>query len=112
MPHWRSYMDHEWISAFDLAGRDVTVTIREIKGAQITGDGGKKAKKPIAFFEGKEKGLALNATNCKTIARLYGSNDTADWVGKRITLYPTTTEMAGETKDCIRVRPQVPAEKS
>ncbi len=49
----------------------------------------------------------LNPTNRKTISQLYGTKPSA-WVGKLITLYPTTTEMAGQTVDCIRVRPTVP----
>lgn len=49
----------------------------------------------------------LNPTNRKTISQLYGTKPSA-WAGKFITLYPTTTEMAGQTVDCIRVRPTVP----
>ncbi len=49
----------------------------------------------------------LNPTNRKTISQLYGTKPSA-WTGKFITLYPTTTEMAGQTVDCIRVRPSVP----
>jgi len=49
----------------------------------------------------------LNPTNRKTISTLYGTKPSA-WAGKFITLYPTTTEMAGQTVDCIRVRPTVP----
>lgn len=107
MPHWKSMMDRDFIFAFDLAGKDVTVTIREVKAGSLTSNGGRKAKKPVAYFKDKEKGLALNATNCKVIAKLYG-NDTDAWSGKAITLYPTTTEMNGETVECIRVRPTVP----
>lgn len=51
--------------------------------------------------------LLLNKTNAKTIAQLYTKRP-ADWVGKWIELYPTTTEVAGEIRDCIRIRNQVP----
>lgn len=51
--------------------------------------------------------LLLNKTNAKAIAQLYGKRP-ADWVGKWIQLYPTTTEVGGETRDCIRVRNQIP----
>lgn len=107
MPHWKSMMDRDFIYAFDLNGRDVTVTIAKVTAGSIAGNGGRKSKKPLCYFEGKEKALALNATNCKVIAKLYG-NDTDAWVGKKIRLYPTTTEMAGETVECIRVRPEAP----
>lgn len=113
MPHWKSMMENAYLFAFDLKGRDVTLTIERVTAGELTALGGRKSKKPLCFFkEGREKKpLALNSTNCKTIAALYG-NDCDAWAGKRITLYPTTTQMAGETVECIRVRPTVPPEKA
>ena len=78
------------------------------------GHGAKKAKKPLLYFlnsKGAEndKPLGLNSTNCKTIAAMYG-NDTDRWIGKRITMWPTTTQFGADTVDCIRVRPIVPAD--
>lgn len=99
--------DRDYIFAFDLNGKDVNVRIKQVKAGTLVGERGKKDKKPVAYFHGKEKALALNATNCKTIATMYG-NDVDDWVDKWITLYPTTTEMGGQTVECIRVRPRAP----
>lgn len=110
MPHWKSMMDREWLFAFDLQGREVVVTIGEVKAGTLIGEGGRKSKKPVVRFTGKDKPLALNSTNAKTIAAMYG-NDTDAWIGKRITIYPTTTEMGGQTVECIRVRPQVPSDR-
>jgi hypothetical protein len=100
--------DREFLFAYDLQGRDVTVTISRVVAGQLTDQNGRKSKKPVVFFEGKDKGLALNSTNAKTIAALYG-NYVEAWVGKSITIYPTTTKMAGEVVECIRVRPKVAA---
>lgn len=110
MPHWKSMLDRDYIYAFDLQGRDVTVTIDRVVAGTLVGDGGRKSKKPVCYFVGKEKPLALNSTNCKTIAALYG-NDVENWKGKRITLYPTVTQFGGEERECIRVRPQAPTGK-
>ena len=30
-----------------------------------------------------------------------------DWAGKPITLYASTTKLAGETVECLRIRPKV-----
>jgi hypothetical protein len=109
--HWKSMIDRDFIFAFDLNGKDVTVTIARVIGGELTGPGGRKTKKPIMYFEGKEKGLALNSTNAKTIAAMYG-NYVEKWVGQKITLYPTTTQMGGETMECIRVRPTPPAARA
>lgn len=109
MSHWKKMMDEkEHLYAFDLDGRDVTLTIESVSAGELTGDQGRKTKKPIATFKETKKKLALNNTNCKTIVQLYGSNEVNDWAGKRITLFPTTTQFGGETKDCIRIRPVIP----
>lgn len=107
MVDFRSLYDRDYIYAFDLGGRDVTVKIAKVEAAVLTGSGGRKTRKPVVYFDGKEKGLALCKTNAKTIATLYG-NDTEKWVGRSVTLYPTTTMFGVETVDCIRVRPVVP----
>ena len=101
-------MDRDFIYAFDLQGRDVTVTIENVTAGELTSAGGRKAKKPLCYFQGKQKPLAMNSTNCKVVAAMYG-NDCAAWTGKRVTLYPTTTQMGGDTVDCIRIRPVVPS---
>jgi hypothetical protein len=109
MPHWRSMMDSEWLRACDLNGREPTVTISRVVGGTVVGEGGKKSKKPVLFFEGKDKPLAIGATIGKTIQAMYGPK-TEGWVGKRITLFTSTTHSTGgEEVECIRVRPQIPA---
>ena len=108
MPHWKSMTDRDYVYAFDLQGKDTVVTIERVTAGELTAAGGRKSKKPLCYFKGKQKPLAMNATNCKTVAALFG-NLTEDWVGKKITLYPTTTTMAGVECECIRIRPQVPS---
>lgn len=105
----RTLYDKEFLYAYDLQGKDVTVTIAKVTGGTLVGTSGKKNKKPVLHFQGKEKGLACNITNARTIASLYGSFKSEDWIGKRITLYPTTTTFGAQTGlECIRVRPKKP----
>lgn len=111
MPDFRTFYDREFIYAFNLEGRDVTVTIENVKLGELVGTSGKKSKKPVVYFKGSEKGLALCVTNGRTIAAMYG-NKTEDWVGKRITMFPTHTQFGGQTVECIRIRPIVPAAKT
>lgn len=110
MPDFRTMYEKDFIFAFDLDGRDVTATIERVIAGELTGTGGKKAKKPIVYFKGSPKGLALCVTNGRTIAALYG-NKTEAWVGKRITMFPTTTQFGGAVVDCIRIRNSVPSSK-
>jgi hypothetical protein len=109
MAHWKKMMDpKETLFAFDLDGRDITLTIAAVAAGEMTGEQGRKSKKPMIAFEGTTKKLAANATNCKAIVALYGSAETNDWIGKRITLFATTCEFGGKTVDCIRIRPSIP----
>jgi hypothetical protein len=105
------YDDKEHLYAYDLEGREVTIQIEKAFGGELIGDKGRKSKKPMIKFVGKDKKLALNKTNGKAIAKLYGTN-TDDWAGKWITIYPTTTEFGGETVDCIRIKPFAPTPRS
>lgn len=106
MPDYKKLFDpSDYLFAYDLDGRDVTVTIERIEAGTLTGSGGKTAKKPVAILVGTHKKLALNKTNCATLKMLTGSRNTDDWAGVSIVLYPTTTQMGPDVVDCIRVRP-------
>jgi hypothetical protein len=108
---YRAMYGKDYVGAWDIPdGKDVTLTITAVKGGELTSIGGRKSKKPLLSFKGTEKKLALNATNGKTIASMYGKF-VEEWVGKKIAIYKSTTrspEGDGEV-DCVRVRPRVPA---
>jgi hypothetical protein len=110
---YRSLYDKDYIGAWDLKEKDVTVTITKVIGGNLVGQGGRKTRKPVVYMRGTEKGFAINATNGKAIAGMYG-NHVEGWVGKRITLYKSMTRNPNGDGDveCIRVRPTVPAQKA
>lgn len=100
-----------YLKAADLQGRRVTVQIAGVNMEDIGGD-----HKPILSFIGKEKGLVLNKTNANMITEIVGSDETNDWQGHSIVLYPTKTDFQGKRVDAIRVdypngaaKPQKPA---
>lgn len=107
----RKLYDKAYIYSYDLEGRDVTVTIESVSGGTLVGTGGTKNKKPIVKFKGTEKGLALNITNARVIAGMYGGFYSEKWLGKKVTLYPTTTTFGSQTVECIRIRPTIPKGK-
>lgn len=109
MSHWRTLMDpKEYLYAFDLGGKDVTLEIESVSAGELIGENGRKSKKPVASFKGTTKKLALNITNCKALKALFGSDETNDWRGQRITLFATTTTYGGAQVDCVRIRPTLP----
>ena len=113
---YRAMYDGKYLGAWNLVDaqgtqRDCIVTISGVKAAEVVMEGGAKNKKPVISFEGRALPMVCCKTNAKTIAGMFG-NDTKEWIGKRITLYSTTTQVGGATKDCIRVRPTPPPSKA
>jgi hypothetical protein len=107
MADYRSFFDRNWIAAFELAGADVTLTIAKAEGVTVQSAGGSAERKVGLHFHETTKGMVCNTTNGGIIASMYGG-DVEGWIGKRITIFPTVTQMGREMKDCIRVRPMIP----
>jgi len=104
--HWKRLINPEFIGAYSIPeGQDLTVTIDYVQLQEITGTGGKKEDCTVAHLV-NEKPMILNVTNSKSIAKLYGPF-IEDWAGKKITLFASTTRLAGETVECLRIRPKV-----
>lgn len=110
MTDYRSMYDRDYIGHFDLpGGKDLTLTIKNVVGGELTAMGGRKSKKPIVHFKQAVKPLICNKTNAKTIAAMYG-NAVEQWKGKAVTLFVSTTRdpSGGGEVECIRIRPKVP----
>lgn len=87
----------------DDCDEDVIVTITKVTMEDI-GQGGKKESKPIVFFKEVTKGLVLNKTNAKMIAKMAGDDDTDHWTGVKVRLIATEVEFQGDLVMAIRVR--------
>lgn len=105
--HWKKLTNQDYIGAYALTpGEDLTVTIKSARREMVKSNGGREQECLVVTLE-KQKPLILNATNAKTIAKLYG-NFIENWAGKQITLYASTTQLAGETVECLRIRSTEP----
>jgi hypothetical protein len=96
----------KYMKAADLGGKEVTVKIREAIIDTLKTLDGKEQTKCVLFFDppyGK-KGLPLNVTNLDSVYDITGVSDTDDFVGHKITLYPTKATMGGKIHDAIRVK--------
>lgn len=98
----------KYVKAADLEGRTITLTIAKLT-LETLGHGAEQEKKPVLYFDKATKGLVLNRTNAMIIAALYG-DESNDWTGKRISIYPTRVKAFGQMQDCIRVREEIPAQ--
>lgn len=99
----------KYVAAADLNGKTVPLTIARVTMEEMITHDNKKVNKPVVWFEKATKGLVLNLTNAKIIATLYG-DETDDWTGERISIYPTRVKAFGVMQDAIRVREEVPAQ--
>ena len=109
MTHWKQLANYNYLGAYSLKnGKDKIVTIKEIKQELVTGNGGRKENCIVAHFSDEEKPMILNKTNCKTIQKVYGTPLIEEWIGKKIVLFASTTSLAGETVECLRIRPYPP----
>ena len=90
----------QFIKAADLQGKRVSVVIDHVEMEDIGGE-----TKPVVHFRGKERGFVLNKTNANAIWGINGSDDTDDWPGTSLILFPSKTDFQGKRVDCIRVDP-------
>ena len=100
-----------------LRGKPFTLTIAKVE-TETFGDQGKddrgnqKPDKIQGIFTFKEtpKQFALNVTNGQCMRAMFGDEVQADWIGKRVTIFPTTVHMYNmeekrmEDRPCIRVK--------
>lgn len=89
-----------YLKASDLQGKRISVTIDHVAFEDI---GRQKDRKPVVYFQGKDKGLVLNKTNASKITALTGTDEMDDWQGQTIILFGTLVEFGGEEVEGIRV---------
>ena len=90
----------KYLKAFDI-GNSKQFTIDRVAIEEVGQD---RERKPVIYFAGEQKALVLNKTNSSMIAAILRSGDTADWVGKALTLITEPVSYQGRTNPGIRVR--------
>jgi hypothetical protein len=88
-----------YFKAETLSGKARVLRIGAVERDKLS-DG---SVKPAVKFEDEPMKLILNRTNANAIATLYGNN-TDNWMGKLIELYPTRTQFGSNMVDAVRVR--------
>jgi len=109
MPIFASdYDKSKYLRAEDIK-RDTKFRIKAVTEELFEKDG-KAEKKLVVWFTNDERGLVLNKTNNRTIRGAFG-DDTTNWVGKIIIVFPMMTDLRGKMTPALRVRipPRKPA---
>jgi hypothetical protein len=103
MPNVNDMFPSKYVKSNELS-QPVALTIRDVKSEMVHNPRKGDIDVWVLYFNEAKKGLILNKVNAFAIAEILGSQDTEDWVGHKIELYPTTVRVAGKTKAAIRVR--------
>lgn len=83
-----------FISAGDLDGKELRLTIERVEDKnKVKREDGTPIDRIVIYFKGTPRGFVAGKTSARTI-RLEHGNDMENWVGKQITIYPTTTKIA------------------
>jgi phage-related baseplate assembly protein len=89
----------------DLHGNAVTVTVKNITVEKMSPRPGQPPQDNfVIYFQETIKGVILSRTLAEQIASALQSDDTDDWTGKKITLYPEPLTVAGTPRIAIRAR--------
>lgn len=110
MPHWRTLIEKDFMGEYDLGGKEWTLEIREVVQKKVFNPDNNQTKgKLVLYFKGADKGLISGAENNTTIEGMYGK-DFLGWIGKRITIFPTTykSKKTKQQEPCIRIRARIP----
>ena len=112
LTHWKKLMNPDYLGSYALEpGQDLIVTIKSVCNEEVTGSDGKKDICSVIHFVENVKPMILNATNNKTIAKLFKTPYIEKWSGRKIQIYTEKVKAFGEIWDALRIRPYLPVEK-
>jgi len=95
----------KYLKCADLKGRPRAVEIENAPVETLKNQKGEEQRKVVLYFKSAKKSLPLNLTNYDSVAAIAGTDETNEWPGTKLELFPTTTMMGGKITDCIRIRP-------
>ena len=87
------------LEAADLDG-ETEVTMADLTEGEV---GEEKEVRWRLHFKEFSRPMVINRTNLKRLIKMFGG-ETNDWMGKKVTIYPTTCEFKGKETPCLRVK--------
>ena len=100
-----------YVKGQNLQGRAVNVTIARIQFENMRPNPQSPELQKFVLYtaEGK-KGVVLSKTLASQIAEILKSDESDDWIGKKVTLFPVPMVVAGVRRIAIRARKFVETE--
>lgn len=118
---YRRLFTGKTLASADLGKHEATVKIARVVVEQYENDKKKGPdKKPLiedrwtVYFEGKDKAMVFNKTNCILMEALTGTKNPNRWVGAVITIAVRKVQKGGEMVDGLRIvgSPMITAPKT
>ena len=104
MPKTSEMQSSKFLKQSDV-GDGVLYTVAGCRRQNVARDDDPAELKWCLLFEESDKPLVLNATNIQLAEQIFASDDTDDWVGKRVVLYTDhTISFGGKVVGGIRIR--------
>lgn len=108
LTHWKKLTNPNYIGAYSLQpGEERKVQIAKVVKEIVKGEGGKEDECTVAHLV-NEKPFILNATNCKTLTKIYKTPYIEHWAGKSIIIYAATIKAFGEEMEALRIKASGP----
>ena len=94
-----------YVKGQDLQGQAKHVTIARIQPEKMRPNPQSPELEKFVLYtaEGK-KGIVLSKTLASQIAEILGSDESDDWIGKKVTFFPVPMIVAGVRRVAIRAR--------
>ena len=107
--HWKKLTNPNYLGAYSIEnGQDLILTIKYVQEEKVTGTDGKKDDCVVCHFVENAKPMILNATNMKTITKLYKTPYIEEWAGKKIQIGVEKVKAFGDVVEALRVRNRIP----
>ncbi len=104
MPKTSEMRESKFLKQGDVGGGTL-MTVAGCNPHNVAKEGAEPEMKWCLEFEETEKPLVLNSINIQLCEKIFGSDDTDEWIGKRIVLYvDPTVSFQGKVVGGIRVR--------
>lgn len=95
----------KFVRGEDLGGKSFTVTIARLAAERMRPNAGSpEVEKFVLYTHEGHKGIILSRTLARQITQATGCEDTDQWPGKRIVIYPEGVTVAGAARVAIRAR--------
>lgn len=107
--HWKKLTNPNYLGAYSIEnGQDLILTIKYVQEEKVTGTDGKKDDCVVCHFVENAKPMILNATNMKTITKLYKTPYIEEWAGKKIQIGVEKVKAFGDIVEALRIRKIIP----